>query len=397
MGAGTGRPYQTRELAHRPLYRQPDTDTPYAHLAVTVGGTRWDQVVEVPHGAGTSYRVDPVIGEVRFGDFDPATARGHGTVPPSGTPVVARSYRYVAGGADGNVGAGTVVALRTPVTGIVAVTNPASAEGGSDEEDIEEAKRRAPEVLRNRDRAVTAEDYAYLAREATTDVALVACLEPRLQDDPSTLVPPAWQRYDPWTFGGIDRSPGVVNVIVVPDLGPAAPRPEPSRELVREVQRYLDRRRPVASRVVVTGPRYLPIRATVEITLFQRAIDNGLVAGAPAMTTTTLAAVEGFLHPVHGRGRGWRVGETVFISDLFAAVAPDESVGFVSNLAVEPLTPLYHAPPLGPGGAWNDTAERPFTLALGTPRTAVRLADYELVCSATAAGGTHAVSTVVVT
>lgn len=398
LGTGTDRPYQTLELAHRPLYRGPDTDTPYADLAVTVGGAPWGQVVDVPHGPGAVYRVDPVVGAVRFGDFDPAAAAGHGTIPPAGAPIVAQSYRYVAGGADGNVGAGTVVALRTPVTGIVAVTNLASAQGGSNEEDIEVAKHRAPEMLRNRDRAVTTEDYAYLAREATTDVALVACLEPRLQDAPSPLVPPAWQQYDPWTFGGIDRAPGVVNVIVVPDLGPTAPRPEPSDELIREVQRHLDRRRPVASRVVVLGPRYVPVRATVEISLFRRAIDNGLVAGAPAVTAATLAAVEEFLHPVHGRGgSGWQVGEAVFIADLFRAVAPDEAVGFVSNLAVEPLTPLYHAPPIGPGGAWNDTAERPFTLALGTPRTAVRLVDYELVCSATGAGGAHNVTTIVVT
>ena len=45
---------------------------------------------------------------------------------------------------------------------------------------IEETKRRGPELLRNRYRAITVEDYEYLAREATTAVKKVRCLPPRL-------------------------------------------------------------------------------------------------------------------------------------------------------------------------------------------------------------------------
>ena len=49
-------------------------------------------------------------------------------------------------------------------------------------------------------------------------------------------------------------------------------------------------------------------------------------------------------------------------------------------LQVKPDTPVYHFPPLGPGGAYKGDVERPF--ALSTFGASVRLADYELVCAA---------------
>jgi hypothetical protein len=100
-----------------------------------------------------------------------------------------------------------------------------------------------------------------------------------------------------------------------------------------------------------------------------------------------------FLHPVLDglRGNGWEVGQSAFISDLFNFISLPERVGFISSIALEPLVPLYHDPA---SGGWNDQLERPFTLALGTPRAVVRLVDYELVCSAI---GSHNITATVVT
>lgn len=405
LGSGNGQPFQLFELSRQPLFKRPDTDTPYDQLRISVGGVPWALVAELPHGPGNVYRLDPVSGEVSFGNHD-ATLNpgGHGSIPAAGAAVVAEldptttlGYRYVAGGSSGNVGAGAINQLRTLVSGIVAVQNLASSFGGSDEEAIEETKRRAPEVLRNRYRAVTAEDYEYLAREATTDVAIVRCLAPRTNIAAGPGLPPAWEADDPWTFGALDRAPGHVNLIVVPDYGPAEPRPQPSADLLHEVRRYLDGRRAVTARLIVSGPRYVPIKATVEVTVFQRAIDNGLVASAPAVAAETDARISAFLHPTCGGadGSGWQVGQAVYIADLFKAIMPADNVGFISKVAIEAQVPLYHQPPLGPGGGWDDLRERPFSLSLGVPGAAVRLADYELVCSALAPSG-HAVSSLVV-
>jgi predicted phage baseplate assembly protein len=298
---------------------------------------------------------------------------------------VAQTYRYVAGGAQANVGAATVTAMRTPVAGITGVTNLLSATGGSDEEPIEQTKLRAPQLLRTRDRAVTGEDYEYLAREATTDVAIVRCLSPRAHDDNN---PPAWTAGDPWTFGALDRSPGNVHLIVIPDHGAAEPRPEPSADLLSEVARYLDTRRDLTARLHVTAPRYMPIVVTASLGVWQRAIDGGLTTLAAAAADLE-QRIRRFLHPVHGGlvGQGWQVGQHVYIADLYRAVMPSDDIGYIGNLALAARQPpLYHDPPLGPGGPWNP-AERPFALAFSA--TAVRVADYELVCDTP---GAHAIT-----
>jgi hypothetical protein len=236
--------------------------------------------------------------------------------------------------------------------------------------------RRAPTVLRNRNRAVTAEDYEYLARESTTDVRIVRCLEPRLH---TTSNLPAWDVGMPWTFAALDRSPGNVNLIIVPDHGPEIPRPAPAIDLLREVQRDLDRLRDLTARLVVNGPRYLPVRVVVNAIIWQSAIDEGHIASAIEAYTDIQDKIVRFLHPIHGgkTGTGWQVGEHVFIADLFNFIKPADYIGFISTLTLAAEVPAYHDPPLGPGGPFNPN-ERPFSLS--APGAWVRVADYELVC-----------------
>jgi hypothetical protein len=375
VGQSDGRPFQRFALAHGPLHRVRAAAPPYERLQVRVAGTPWRLVEDLSPGGQPEYRVDPVSAEILLGDYDPATRPdGHGAIPPAGAAIEA-DYRYVAGGASGNVGAGAISMLRAPVTGIIAVTNYGVAEGGADEEEIEETKRRAPEVLRNRNRAVTREDYEYLAREASTEVAIAKCLEPRAHDATTSV----FVQGDPWRFGALDRGPGNVSLIIVPRAGVVDERPEPGRDLLQEVQEYLDRRRDLTARLRVVGPRYLPINVNVNAWVWQRAISEGLVASAVDVYNTIRARVKEFLHPVRGgpEGHGWAVGQNVFISDLYRYVMPDERLGYIESLTIAPGIPAYHFPPLGPGGTWSNT-ERPITLTAAAAW--VRVADYELAC-----------------
>ena len=391
LGSSTGQPFQVFSLPNAPLYRQPNTDTPYSHLEIQVGQgspltwETWSQVEELPSGPQLAYRVNPVTGEIGFGNFDPQAGQGHGAIPPQGSQVAASHYRYVAGGTTGNVAPGQVLAVgTTPLgrlpTGITGVINAGPGLDGSDEEPIADTLRRAPEELKIRDRAVTAEDYEFLAREATTDVFIARCLAPRLQDADNGN---NWKRGDPWRFAGIIRAPGAVNVIIVPDQGFSVTRPAPTNDLIREVQSYLDQRRDLGAALNVTGPRYLPIVVNVEVMVFRKAIDAG--ADTNKVKADTLQAIKAFLHPTRGGPdqQGWQVGQPVFVSDLFKAIMPSPDIGYISTLQIRPDTPVYHFPPLGPGGPWDQNAnrsERPFGLSnLGA---SVRVADYELICAA---------------
>lgn len=375
VGRSDGTPFQVFALRNRPLFRRPGTDAPYDHVSVTVDDTPWALVDDLEPGPAPQYRLDPVAAEIAFGNHDPTTGAGHGAIPPAGG-VVKAGYRYVAAGAAGNLPAGAINTLAIPVPNVLTVHNPVSGRGGADEEPIEEAKRRAPELLRTRNRAVTAEDYEHLAREVSPEIAVVRCLTPRLQDNDNGAV---WKRGDPWRFAKLLRAPGSVNLIIVPDRGRGVARPEPSPSLIQDILRTLDRRGDLTTHLHVTGARYLPIRVVVDARIFQRAIDEGRIASAAQEYEDIARRVEEFFHPVHGGrgGRGWDVGQSVFLADVYQAVKPRDEVGYIASLQLEPETPAYHEPPLGPGGVWNAN-ERPD--ALSDPGPLVRVVDYELIC-----------------
>jgi predicted phage baseplate assembly protein len=378
LGKSSGGPFQSFELRHRPLHKELGSQHPFGHLRLQIreplvgGGSGpwedWHLVDDFPARAGKFFRLFPVVGEIGFGNHDPTTSPdGHGSIPPAGSEIRAVTYRYVAGDAKGNVPPGTITVIRTVLTGLVEARNPGPATGGSDEEAIEETKRRAPEVLRTRDRAVTAQDYQYLAREATTDVRKARCLPERLFREFDRL-PPGARIGDPWTFGGLNRNRGNVNVIIIPDAPPAQATPRPSAELVREVSDYLDARRVVGIALGVTSPRYLPINATAKVSIWNQALQTGLAPSVDAVVERVRTRITEFLHPLYGgpEGTGWEVGQVFLVSGLLEFIQPNAEVGFISSLTVAAGKPLYDPP------------DRPIT---GQSDVWVQLADYEIICS----------------
>jgi predicted phage baseplate assembly protein len=364
-------PFQVFQLKNRPLFERPGTVTPYDHLQIQVDGVTWTQVDDFPAGAGNFYRLNPITGGISFGNFDPTRGQPgtHGTIPPTGAQITAVTYRYVAGGLSGNVGVGQINALSKLLPGIASVTNFSASFDAADEETIEDTLNRAPMELKSRDRAVTTEDYEVLASEASNEVVIVRCLAPRLHDDQGA--PGTWNIGDPWSFAGINRAPGNVNVIIVPDQGIVIARPYPSKDLLQEVQAYLDKRRDLTASLLVSGPYYLPIAVTVNVTVWKRAISQGLIGGPNDVVTDMQNKLQQYLHPIYGGldGKGWQVGQSVFIADLFKAIMPAENIGFISSLTLTAEPPAYT-----PGTRPSQPA---------SPGAWVSVADYELVCYGT--------------
>lgn len=379
LGVSNGNPFQFFELRNQPLFKRPGARDPYDHLKIEVrepknksgfeNWTEWTHVDDFPEDSGHYFRLDPVTGTIYFGNGS------HGRIPPAGSEIRGSTYRYVIGGVKGNVPLDTINVIRTPIDDIISVTNLVPARGGSDEETIEEAKRRAPQILRNRYRAVTVEDYEYLAKEASTDVKKVRCLPPRFFT--RFDAPKGKSEGDPWTYGGLNRDSGHVNVIIIPDAPLSDPRPMPSEELLQEVSDYLEERRIMTTVLHVTGPKYLPINVAVNIKIWEEA-----EATDPDLRDKVEKDIEGkitdFLHPLSGESdqKGWEVGQNITISGLFEFIQPDPEIGFISEITVQAGIPLY------------EPKDQPF---VSSPSDVwVQLADYEIICS-----GTHTVKALV--
>ena len=205
---------------------------PDADLQVQVGAGSpvswqdWTLADDLPATAGDFYLANAVTGEIVFGNYDDQASGqadglatvGHGSIPPAGSQVRAARYRYVSAGATGNVAPAQVTVLGVPVPGITNVSNLGPGLDGADEEPIEDTLRRAPEELKIRDRAVTADDYEFLAREASNDVRIVRCLTPRLQAAVAPGPAPAgMRRLADIAAGMLAEVPHAVTVLNEPD------------------------------------------------------------------------------------------------------------------------------------------------------------------------------------
>ena len=135
---------------------------------------RWVEVSDFYSSAPSSrhFTVDPVSGTICFGDGE------RGAIPPVGQNNIRLVTVRYHDAAKGNVGARTVTVVRNPAGDLAAikrVTNVEAAAGGSDLETLDKIRMRGPQRLKHRDRAVTPEDYAWLAREASREVRNARC------------------------------------------------------------------------------------------------------------------------------------------------------------------------------------------------------------------------------
>lgn len=307
LGYGTGRPAQVVRLAQVPVLG----DSLLLEVNEPGGWVTWRRV---EHFAGSRaddphYVLEPVTGEVRFGDGI------RGRMPRVGEVIRARTYR-TGGGVQGNVPAGAISKIQPPPgTGALRVTQPLAAEGGVDEETEEAAKARIPQVLRHNERAVASEDFKDLALE--TPGAGLGRVEVLPRHKPQERV---------------DGVPGVVTLIVIPAEDALHPdEPVPDRETLRKVCAWLEPRRLVTTELYVTPPEYVPVWISVAFE-----VEEGY--GVQTVRRwVELAIRQHFapLPPYGPAGQGWPFGRKVAGPDVEAAVLRVEGVRLVNGVLVE--------------------------------------------------------------
>ena len=312
LGRSDGAPGQTFRIGGTPVLARGEDE------AVEVQNESGDWIpwheVESFAGSGPAQRhyvLDSVSGEVQFGPTirqPDGSERAFGAVPPKGQQIRAGRYRF-GGGVTGNVGANTLTVLKSSIPYVARVNNRAPAAGGLDQESLEAAKMRAPQTLRTRGRAVTAEDFEHLAKEASQSVARARCIQAR-------------------TDGSDAPPPGTVEVLIVPAVsGRATPQTlQPPPELIEEVRRYLDERRLLGTNLVVDSPAYvgMAVEATVVI---QRH------ASADRVRLDVGERLARYVDPLTGGpdGGGWPFGRDLYLSEVFTIMQSVAGVEFVQE------------------------------------------------------------------
>jgi len=324
LGRSDGSPGQTYTLAHTPVLPRWETE----RLEVWLPGMRtWQPWREVTDFSETGpedqvYAMDSVSGEVTFGPalrLSDGSVRQYGAIPPRGADIRFSSYRY-GGGTSGNVRSGTITELKSSIAYVSRVTNHAPALGGLDAETLDAAMFRAKSLLRTRYRAVTADDYEHLVRQAFPGrVARVRCLQ----------TPLAGGR------GGAP-SPGQVYVMLIPALHEQEAQgyiplsrlalPEALRE---EVQAFLDERRLLTSHLQVREAGLKRVRVTARV-VAQPGVDHA------RLELAVIAALNRTLNPLVGGpdGHGWPFGRELYLSDLYACIQGVEGIQYIQDVAM---------------------------------------------------------------
>ncbi|MFF0284320.1 putative baseplate assembly protein [Rhodococcus aetherivorans] len=301
LGISDGTPSQRFALRERPVV--PLVEQILVQAEYQSGRSEWN---EVETFAGTNatdqvFHIDSVAGEVVFGpavrEVD-GTLMQYGAIPPKGAALRISAYG-TGGGPSGNVDVGSLRVLKTSTPYVGRVENRRAAVGGAPSETLEEVKTRGPLLLRSRGRAVTAEDFEQLTREAAPEVARVHCLA---------------------TSDATDA--GIVRVLIVPHLvrdDSGCVHYEdlaPQEESLNRIAEYLDARRLVGTRLVVQPPAYQWVTAVVSLTALAGFHKDDVRSAA-------LRRINRLLHPLEGgpQGTGWPVGRAVQRHEVAAALA----------------------------------------------------------------------------
>jgi hypothetical protein len=317
LGASTGQPFQTFQLANAPVF--PASSVVTVFEPSNGGGTPvvWTETLDLFSAGPTErvYELVPATGRLIFGDGKT------GMIPPpddgslaSGN-MTATSYQY-GGGLSGNVGATTLTKVLGG-TGTVSfdANNVLPAAGGDDEEAVASGIARAPAVVRSRYRAVSAADFEALAME--TPDARVSRAFALSNSRPG---------FPPGT------APGAVTLVLVPHQPFATSIDIPiglPQQTAQAVQAYLDVRRLATTELYTQPATFRQVTVTASLQL---------VAGASAASAlaAALATLNTYFHALVGGddGLGWPFGGTIYFSRVFQQLLDVADVRLVESVSI---------------------------------------------------------------
>ncbi|MEO8539201.1 MAG: putative baseplate assembly protein [bacterium] len=318
LGRSTGVQGESFTLMNHPVLLR-DTDEFLEVFEPDGQWIRWREVENFRESGpdDNHYTLDGVTGTVSFGPTireSDGLEHAHGRTPPRSSALRFGRYRY-GGGTIGNVGARTLTVLKSSIPYVATVVNKAPAAGGLDPESLDAARFRAPLVIKTRDRAITAEDFEFLALEASRRVARARCIQVRTDANASSV------------------PPGTVELLIVPLVPPDHARTieslQPPPELLETVRQYLDERRILGTQLVVDGPAYVGVSVEASI-LVQRHRNSDEVRAQVA------DRIREYLDPLLGGpdGTGWPFGRDLYLSEMQSVVQSVPGVEYAQDVTL---------------------------------------------------------------
>ncbi|GJL74441.1 baseplate J/gp47 family protein [Nitrosomonas sp.] len=191
-------------------------------------------------------------------------------------------------------------------------------------EDIEQRIRQAVLGLRQPQRAVTSEDYEFLARQAVLSV----CGEEHYDCRVHCIV--GKKLVDSGNDRDVD-CPGHISLIVVVDSHKI---PVTYEDLLQKVQEYLEPKRLLTTRLHIIQPCYVCVAMSVSI---QPRFD----ASWEGVQNSAQDKLNQFFNPVAGGGldkKGWPFGRSLYLSEVYDVLEDVSGVDYIDTVSIHRLS-----------------------------------------------------------
>ncbi len=187
---------------------------------------------------------------------------------------------------------------------------------------IDSGIRKGLNSLSKRYRAITVEDYEYLAKE---------CME-ILQKGLAGRAICVNNRDLEYKKEEEDLQPGYVSVIIIPrceeNLG-YCNNGLPTDDLRKKVKDYLDARKLVTTRLRVVGPDYQDVAVKVWMSLKENTLKENV-------KKETIDYIKKYLDSIEGgkEGKGWMLGRPIYRSEIFQLLEGIKGVDHVAKVEI---------------------------------------------------------------
>lgn len=267
---------------------------------------RWHQIDDFDQSDSTSrhYTIDQRLGIIQFGDGE------KGMIPPIDTDNIKANYKY-GGGLKGNIAQGAISGLKNAIAFVKDVKNYQAADGGSETEILNQALLRGPQSIKNQARAVTEEDFEWLARCASRKVVRAKCLANT--DNNGNFVP------------------GWITMLIVPDSQEDKPaltyqlRTIVMDKLLQQCATSIS----AHQHLYVREPDYVEV--VVKVTVVP--VSSNVAA---EVENNIYQALKRYINPLTGGPNhdGWEFGKNICLTKIYALIEGIPNVNFVEDVVL---------------------------------------------------------------
>ncbi|WP_017718389.1 baseplate J/gp47 family protein [Kamptonema formosum] len=220
------------------------------------------------------------------------------------------------------------------------------------EGELQAAIRKTVADLRKPYRAVTCEDFERLATEdwnQTHEAKLFGKIKrARCFPERNLGLDNAEKR--------LEKAPGHISLVVVPDAPDTEATPQPSPALLAALWRFFDERRLLTARHDVVGPEYVKIKIGATLILQEG-------AGKEEVSKRVREIITNFFHPLKGGAdsTGWPLGRSVYVSEVYELLDGVAGVDYVEKVNLE-LVDTSKATAISPEGTVKQIVLRDYQL-----------------------------------